>query len=432
MFHPDRISAQIAALERDGSVKSHGGKLLRYSVSDARAFAAGLSDAVDPKTYAFTRGLTPDEQAYIANELLMTQVDWRYWAERYVLIQKEGRDLAPMFPLWKSQEHILDVLGRLQVERVATGHPDGLLLDVLKARQLGASTMTQSIIAHRATTSPHTAGLIAADVPDQSLYLFSMLERTLTHAPKFLTPAEIYHPKTGPLVLSNGSYVRVESDKSMRGGLMEEGGQKGQMGVGKTFIVAHLSEVAQWQYPDQIQYGLLPALPMTRETFCVRESTAKGRGNYWHQQWKLAEAGKSRFAPVFIPWFIDPKKYWLPPPGSWTPKDVTVAYAQRAKAQSPRWLFGRSLSITRAQLYWYETNRDAAEAQEAVSPGVLPEFLANYPADPEESFQHTGRSVFSHTVLARLQAQSRAAVAAIEVLPATEISTIKADVHASR
>jgi hypothetical protein len=35
------------------------------------------------------------------------------------------------------------------------------------------------------------------------------------------------------------------------------------------------------------------------------ESTANGIGNYFHEQYQLAESGQSQFIPVFIPWFWD-------------------------------------------------------------------------------------------------------------------------------
>jgi hypothetical protein len=61
-------------------------------------------------------------------------------------------------------------------------------------------------------------------------------------------------------------------------------------------------------------------------------------------------------------------------------------------------LIGRDVLLDREQLYWYETERAAAQRR-----GKLNLFLTNFCATPEESFQHTGNSQFSVDVLERLR-----------------------------
>src|SRR5947207_2102855 len=56
-------------------------------------------------------------------------------AARFVMIDDAGHGLRPLYPLWESQIYVLDRLGDLERQRWDT-HPDGLLLNVLKARQL--------------------------------------------------------------------------------------------------------------------------------------------------------------------------------------------------------------------------------------------------------------------------------------------------------
>ncbi len=426
MFHPEIIRHHIARLETEGKVHSNGGKLIDYPVDDCRWFAERLSPYVGPHG-TWLRRLTPDEAHYTANERLRCKVDWRYWAERYCMIRKGGTQLAPMYPLWESQEHVLNALARLEFQRYETRDPDGLLLDVLKARQLGVSTMTQSIIAHRVMMHPYTYALIAADRPEQSLYLFGMLELTHKHTPGYIASQDRggSHPKVGPLVLNNGAVVVVESGRTMVGQDTEEGAGRGQLGVGKTYSAVHLSEIPTWPYPEMMDSSLLPAIPRERTTFCLREATAQGRNNYWHTQWQLDVAGKNRFKAVFIPWFIEKKKYWMPVPEGWEPSAKTAAYVARAEQHAPRWLYGRSITLTKEQIYWYETERSAAEARDGFEPGSLSYFLANYPAEPEESFQHSGRSVFGPALLERLKSHSRPIVSAIEISPADDLARLK-------
>ncbi len=392
MFHPKVIAHAEEVMETRYSASLPDGHLTRYSVGDVRTMQRQLLTAFDGQGRQMRRW-TQEEERFQANEKLLTKIDWHYWAERYCMILSEGTTLQPLYPLWESQELALAELGRLQGERLRGGHPDGLLFIFLKAAQLGMSTMTQSILAHRATSYAYRAGLIAADVPNQSAYLFDMFERVVEYLPFYLKPQVVFHTKDNQIVFNNGSFVNVESGKSMRGALQDEGGQKGQMGRGKTYSGVHLSELSTWEYPDQIAHALFPRIPVKADSFCGLESTAKGRDNWYHLFWNETCAGHTRFSPLFIPWFAVTSKYWLPAPVDWTPSLVTLEMAKRAELTGPRWLH-RTVSLTRNQLYWWETRR-----QEAEGINQLGEFLSEWPTDPDEAFQYSGRTIFPIEVL---------------------------------
>lgn len=407
MFHPDVVAAREAKiLDRFGSSLPDG-TLTRYAVADVQHFLRVFAEAIDEKG-RLTRRWTAEEQAFITNEQLLTKIDFKYWGERYCYILSEGKGLKPLYPLWESQNQAITELGRIERGRITSGHPDGVLVAFLKAAQLGLSTLTQAIIAHRTTTHTFRAGLIAADVPDQSAYLFDMYERVVDHLPFFLKPPVAFHTKDDQIVYTNGSFVNVESGKSMRGALQEETGQKkGQMGRGKTFSLVHLSELSTWEYAEQLLSSLFPRIPIDLDSFAGLESTAKGRDNWWHLFWNECVAGHTRFAPIFIPWFAvinaagGAVKYWLPPPEKWEPQPSTVAMIERAEASSRRWLH-RPANLLKEQLYWYETRR-----AEAMGVNQLPDFLAEYPTDPEEAFQYSGKSIFPVQAIEALASQAR-------------------------
>lgn len=355
--------------------------------------------------------LTAEQQRFILNEQILSKVDYRYFAERYVKVNKEGQELAPLFPLWESQELILADLARIESEHQAIGHPDGVLFNILKARQLGASTLTQSLIAHRVVTTGYVKALIASDTPDNSGSdgLFGMLELVVEHVPWWLKPSEKFHTKNKHIVFANHSIVRVESGKSMKGGLTEEGGSKGQMGRSKTYSAAHLSELSTWEHPEQIDDSLLPAIPRTPRTLVGFESTAKGRANWWHQHWQSAVRGRGRFSPIFIPWYAEKRKYWLPAPAGWVPATDTLDFAKRAELSGPKFMH-RAVTLSREQLYWYESMK-----LDFVEKGALYKFLEEYPADPEEAFQYSGRSIFPIAVRERIRAQAKPILVVLEV-----------------
>jgi hypothetical protein len=47
----------------------------------------------------------------------------------------------------------------------------------------------------------------------------------------------------------------------------------------------------------------MQAVPDAPGTEVIWESTANGVGNFFHEQWKLAEKGMSEFTAIFVPWF---------------------------------------------------------------------------------------------------------------------------------
>lgn len=370
--------------------------LRSYSVAETVEYRERLSTIWGKKGQQ-VRELTHEEQAFIANEQVMGKIDYRYWAERYSTINVAGQALGPMFPLMESQQLILGEMGRIEWDRFDSGHPDGVLFLVLKARQLGCSTLMGSLIAHRSTTHAHTLGLIASDVPDSAAFLFDMYERNIDHLPWYLRPTITERVKNDEMVYATGSHVFVGASKSTRGG---QEGKRGQIGRGKTLSIGHLSEISTWEAAAQnIDTALMPAVPMTPRTLLGMESTAKGKGpaNYWHQAWVTAKNGLGRFVPIFIPWYAERNKYRLPPPAGWEPNKDTRAMAARAETYGPRWLH-KPVVLTRDQLYWWEWKRADMKSKDQ-----LADFMEEYPSDDDEAFQHSGRSVFDVEVRERVR-----------------------------
>ncbi len=161
---------------------------------------------------------------------------------------------------------------------------------------------------------------------------------------------------------------------------------------------------------------MLPAIPRTPRTLCIRESTALGRNDYWHSEWKLAEDGEDpRFFNIFIPWYAEQSKYWLPFPDGWVPSDDTLAFARRATERGPRYM-RRAVQLSKEQLYWYEVSKKAAVKREE-----LFKFLSEYPSEPEEAFQNSGRSIFTLETQTRVGHQARPLADLWVVAPRSEL-----------
>lgn len=421
MYHPVLVARSQEALERAYQSALPSG-LQRYPVDHCAQMTKALAGAVNSEGQRLRR-LTPPEESFIVNEQLLTPIDFRYWAERYAFINAGGTRLQRLTPFWESQEIILQELARIQLDRATTGHPDGILVNILKARQLGASTLGAALVTHRVVTHTHVRALLASDVPDNSGSegLFGMYERIVANLPWFLHPREQFHKKDTHIIFTTGSAIIVESGKSMKGGLQDKGGQKGNLGRSRTYSTLHLTELSGWERPEQVNDSLMPAVPRSSRTLAIKESTAKGRHNWHHQDWLLGERGLGRYTNVFIPWYCEVKKNWLPAPLDWTPSEETLAHARRAEADGPRWLH-RPVSLSREQLRWYEEEREAAIAR-----GELSKFLEEQAADPEECFQHSGRSIFTVDQLQYLARLAKPMIDCWTVEPAKDIATFRAE-----
>jgi hypothetical protein len=410
MIHPKVIDARREQLNAALKDVLPPGGLREYPVETVREFVDyRLPQAFDPKDRRKQiRPFSKEEQIFIRNEQIMGKISFPYWGERYWQINFQGQAIAPLYPLWESQRLILQHVGAIEWDRYQSGHPDGVIYLVLKARQLGASTLSEAIIGHRTTCYAHVFGLIASDEQDASSFLFDMYERGVERLPFFMRPTVTEHVKNDEMVFATGSHTFVGWSRAQRKG-SDGVGKRGQIGRGKTLSVLHLSELASWEQPEQIDEALMPAVPMTPLTFGALESTAKGRFNWWHKNWMAAKAGKSRYSAVFIPWYAERGKYWLPAPVDWTPNLTTLAHARRATEYGPRWMHS-TVQLTREQLYWYEFNRAQNEAA-----GKLSSFLEEYPSDDEEAFQHSGRSIFTLQVRERIRDKAKSLVGVVEV-----------------
>jgi len=423
VYHPDLIAEDDA----DAAITfrhTFPGGIPWYSVADAAALTASAATAVDADGERI-RPLTQEEQRFVGSCQLRVIYDFPYFAERFCWIDDAGHGLRRLSPLWESQQLVLDQLARLEMANVTSGSPDGLLLNILKARQLGVSTLSEALVAHRICTRKHIRALSGADVEDQAGYLFRMVVRLYDALPWFLRPGRVYFTKNRELTLSNESFLKTAWGKSTRGALQAvsgEEGSKGAIGRGQTYSVVHISELPTWENPEQLDTALLPAIPYAADTLVLYEATAEHAGDWWHTHWLASGRGEGRFRNIFIPWSAEPSKYALPPPEGWSPSPSTLKHAEKCERDSPRWFGGKTVRLTRAQLFWYETTRRFYESK-----GQLYKFLKEYPADDQECFQYAGRSIFTFDQIEAIdRAGSRRKLLDVwAVEPALEIAALR-------
>jgi hypothetical protein len=362
-------------------------KLVRHSVSETDEMVSRLASVVDdsgnPK-----RKLKTEERDFIRDERVLSKIDFHYWRERYAYLIRdpvEGGGLGRFDHLWESQEAILRICNRAEEEAydafVAGDPSDGILVVIHKARQLGASLLAQMMLWHRVMTSEHLRALIASVEGEKTRLLYDRGERILNNLPWWLKPSIRYQVKGEHTLFDKLDTIVTLQDAKQTTGL----------GQGEQWDVSHLTECASWPYPNIIEHDFFPTIPQSPLALSFLESTAQGRGNWWHDFTERVRRGKTRrWRYCFVPWYIETKKYRARPPDNWRPSEISLLHAKLVYETSPEWCGGKAVMLPREQLYWYETSR--AEYQEA---GKLNLYLTNFCATPEESFQHSGSSSFT-------------------------------------
>ena len=295
------------------------------------------------------------------------------YIENCLKIKTKSGTVVP-FRLNDAQRKLYAVAKRQQ----DAGKPVRLI--ILKARQLGFSTLTEGLIFHACATRRNVNALIVAHREDATANLFRMSKLFYDELPAPVKPM-LRASNAQELVFENPSKLR--SEREARPGLRSRirCATAGGRGIGRsdTLQCVHLSEYAFW--PDGADgkastlAGILQAVPSLPGTMVVIESTANGFEDF-KERWDAAVAGENDFEPVFFAWFENPD-YSMPvvPGTEWTPEERDLKAAYR---------------LTDGQLQW----RRWCIANNCG--GSLDMFRQEYPASPGEAFLHSGTGVFDN------------------------------------
>lgn len=295
------------------------------------------------------------------------------YIESCLKIKTKSGTVVP-FRLNDAQRKLYAVAKRQQ----DAGKPVRLI--ILKARQLGFSTLTEGLIFHACATRKNVNALIVAHREDATANLFRMSKLFYDELPAPVKPM-LRASNAQELVFENPSKLR--SEREARPGLRSRirCATAGGRGIGRsdTLQCVHLSEYAFW--PDGADgkastlAGILQAVPSLPGTMVVIESTANGFEDF-KERWDAAVAGENDFEPVFFAWFENPD-YSMPvvPGTEWTPEERDLKAAYR---------------LTDGQLQW----RRWCIANNCG--GSLDMFRQEYPASPGEAFLHSGTGVFDN------------------------------------
>jgi len=172
---------------------------------------------------------------------------------------------------------------------------------------------------------------------------------------------------------SNAKEILFEHNKS--GYRLYTAGSK-EAGRGTTPTIAHLSEVAFWQFDEQILAGLFQGISQADGTEVILESTANGASGEFYRLFQGAIQGENEYLPIFLPWHITPEYSRDCPEG--------------LELTEEEELLAEEFELNKHQLYWRRLK--LAESGDK-------KFIQEYPSSAEEAFLVTGNSVFDQSVV---------------------------------
>lgn len=228
--------------------------------------------------------MLPDDCIKILRRL---KDDFKYFSEKCLKIVTKNGELIP-FVLNKAQNYALDII---LDQFVKTGR---IRVICLKGRQIGFTTLVEGFIYWTCIYNNGFWAFILTHNRDATNHIFEIAKNFHAHCPTFIKPITIK---------DNAKVLNFEGIGS--GYKVGTAGNK-EVGRSGTIQCFHGSEVAFWKNPGNLVKGVLQSVPsgaLSKGTIIIFESTANGTGNFFHEQWQLAEASESEFIPIFIPWF---------------------------------------------------------------------------------------------------------------------------------
>lgn len=298
----------------------------------------------------------------------------RDYIEGFLKIRTKDGQLVP-FRMNAPQKKLYEA-ARRQAE---AGKPVRII--VLKARQMGFSTLTEGLLFHMAATRHHVECMVVAHTEDATAKLFQMSQRFYDNLPPALKPMRR---------ASNAQEIvfdRPARTKEHREGLGSSirCATAGGTGVGRGYTLQglHLSELAFWPGSKRESYvGLMQAVPDKPGTMVIIESTANGYDEFksmWDAAVEAQRSGTDGFEPIFFAWHEMAEYRRTPLPGF-------------ERTQEEREL-AETYGLDDEQLAW---RRWCIATQ---CGGDLELFHQEYPASPDEAFIATGRCCFDKAAI---------------------------------
>lgn len=417
MYAPKKVQERLALAESEYHFAPE-----YHSVSEVAAFDSYLHergkyilDEFGKPSELDLERLTEFDSRWILNEQILCMSDASYWLTRYAYV-KDEENIIRRFDFRVPQLILFEIICDLEITNSA------IEILILKARQLGMSTLVELLISHRIIFSYGVNAVIGSADQTKTGLMSNMLFLAYDMMPVWLKPRWTR---------------RVESDRGMlvfgslaSGVSFQHGAQASGIARGTTPTIYHLSECASFTDPvNQIEASLFKAVHESPSVFGVLESSGEGDKGWWPDTWRHAKEnwskGRARLCPLFLPWFcglgIWPTPTWEhmhPVPPDWhANRDTALHVAKselfvRANPLLSKHLIAEQKSrgsftpphwhMPRVQQWFWEV-----EHEQAKSKNIESTFLQEMAGDDEEALQRSSESVFGHDTIVEIESNRK-------------------------
>ena len=312
----------------------------------------------------------------------------RYYLENYHIINTKGEDQPPrlqsLYPFKESQEILWEDFEYC----IANNIPVFWIL--LKARQVGWSTLVQAMVFYRTIFNRLMKSLVIADEKLRAGHIFSMSRLAYDNLPYWMQPEIQYETKDDHI-----KFDRKDKEERMRNpGLnstlyCDAANKPSGSSRGFTLHCLHASEVSRYNDASILTSDIFPAVPKNNPlTIACLEGTAEGRQYFYRDMWDAALKGRDkRWRPVFTAWWQE-KSYFLPFRNSKEESEFVFNSDEIDLVKKVEDEFG--YTINAEQMNWRRAEGQAFESIE----GDFDKVEQEYPSYPESAFRSSGTLFF--------------------------------------
>jgi hypothetical protein len=268
----------------------------------------------------------------------------------------------------------------------------------LKSRRIQASTGTAAQFFQSTVSSSGVRSLVLGHLEESTTTLFNIYKRFHTNYKAFAGTIKLPQlvdsrglpletPLSDRLVYGNGSAIVCHTAGNTA------------FGRGDRFTNVHFSEFPYYRDSAEIRTSVTSAVPKLPETCVVIEGTAATVGDEFHSMCTEAQAGRSEWVFLFMPWQEHPSNQ-MPLP---MPADRLL----NSLSADDRAMYER-LRLRPEQMYWYlYTLRNDVN-------GDRQKMRREHPSSPEEAFTASSRNRFSVPHIMRMPIQREAMTGEVE------------------
>ena len=203
-----------------------------------------------------------------------------YFIHTYAKITHPLKGLIP-FHLYDFQEKLLE------------DFEDHRFNVILKARQLGISTITAAYVAWMMMFHREKNVLVIATKFSTASNLVKKVKAIIKNLPDWLKISTVDIDNRTSFVLSNGSQIKASSTS-------------GDAGRSEALSLLVIDEAAHVEGLDELWMGLYPTLSTGGR--CIALSTPNGVGNWFHKIYTESENKANDFYPTKLPWQAHPDR----------------------------------------------------------------------------------------------------------------------------